>query len=418
MSEYDAVVVGGSIAGCTVATFLARQGARVALLERSPREDAYKVICTHSIQASATNTLRRLGLTEQIEAAGGLRNSAKFWARGDWIFPQPPPGVAELPYGYNIRRERFDPMIRSLAASTEGVDYLPGAAVIELLRDAQGRLDGVRALVDGEQEREVRARLVIGADGRDSSVAALAGLPAREKHNARFAYFAHYQDLDFPGPAAIGWFLEPGAAAVFKNDDGIAVVACVPHEDRLPEFREDLEGAYTRYLAALPEGPDLSGARRVSRIMGRLEMSNIRRRVSAPGVALVGDAAQASDPLWGVGCGWALQTGEWLAQELAGTFGSPREIDRALVRYRRKHRRQLAAHHWMISDFATGRPLNPAERILFTAAARDQVVARGMFRLATRMATPQRALTPRLLARAGWVSARAALDRARAAPTS
>ncbi len=60
MDEYDAIVVGGSIAGCTVATFLGRQGARVALLERSPKEDAYKVICTHAILPCAT--LSRFGL--------------------------------------------------------------------------------------------------------------------------------------------------------------------------------------------------------------------------------------------------------------------------------------------------------------------------------------------------------------------
>ena len=70
--DYDAVVVGASVAGCTVATFLGRQGARVALLERSPNEDVYKVICTHAIMPCATGTLRRLGLVEQIEAAGGM----------------------------------------------------------------------------------------------------------------------------------------------------------------------------------------------------------------------------------------------------------------------------------------------------------------------------------------------------------
>jgi flavin-dependent dehydrogenase len=79
------------------------------------------------------------------------------------------------------------------------------------------------------------------------------------------------------------------------------------------EFREDLEGAFARYIADLPEGPDLSKGRRVSKIMGRLDMSNIRRRATGPGVALVGDAAQATDPLVGVGCGWALQSGEWRA---------------------------------------------------------------------------------------------------------
>jgi flavin-dependent dehydrogenase len=410
---YDAVVVGGSIAGCTAATFLGRQGARVAVLERSPNEDAYKVICTHAIQASATNTLRRLGLAGQIEAAGGLRNHADFWTRRGWISPKPPAGVKELPYGYNIRRERLDPMIRSLATSTEGVDYMPAATVSDLIHDETGRPCGVRAAVGGE-DREVRARVVVGADGRDSKVAERAGLPAKVKQNARFAYFAHYEDLEFAGALpATGWFLEPGAAAVFVNDDRISVVSCMPHKDRLPEFREDLEGAFARYIADLPDGPDLSTGRRVTKIMGRLDMSNIRRRVSSPGVALVGDAAQASDPLWGVGCGWALQSGEWLAEELEGAFGSNREIDRALARYRRRHRRLLAMHHWMICDFATGRPLNPLERMLFRAAAHDQNLARAMFRLGTRLATPQRVITPALIARVVWVNARLALKPAR-----
>jgi len=409
MDEYDAVVVGGSVAGCTAATFLGRQGARVALLERSPKEDAYKVICTHAILASGTGTLRRLGLAEQIEAAGGLRNAADFWTRRGWVRPRPPSGVKELPYGYNIRRERLDPMIRSLATSTDGVDYLPGATVTELIRDEAGRPRGVRAVVGGE-EREVRARVIIGADGRDSKVAELAGLPVKIKPNARFAYFAHYKNLTIPsGKPVTIWNLEPAGAATFVNDDGITVVGCMPTKDQLPEFREDLEGAFVRFFADLPEMPDLSAGERVSKIMGRLEMSNIRRRASGPGVALVGDAAQATDPLVGVGCGWALQSGEWLANELDGMLSSDRDVDRALGRYRRRHRRALAGHHRLISDYSTGRPLNPLERMLFTAAPRDQHVARAVHMLLGRMATPQRILTPGLIARAGWVSARAAL---------
>jgi menaquinone-9 beta-reductase len=415
VDEYDAVVVGGSVAGCATATFLGRQGARVALLERSPNENAYKVICTHAIMPCATGTLRRLGLAESIEAAGGLRSHADLWTRRGWVRPRPRAGAKELPYGYNIRRERLDPMIRSLAACTEGVDYLPGATVTELIRDHAGRPRGVRATVGGE-DREVHARVVIGADGRDSKVAELAGLPAKVKPNGRFIYFAHYKDLTVPsGKPLTLWNLEPGGTSAFVNDDGITVMVCAPTKDQLPEFREDLEGAFVRYLADLPEGPDLSAGRRVSKIMGRLDMSNIRRRASGPGVALVGDAAQATDPLVGVGCGWALQSGEWLASELEGALSSDRDVDRALGRYRRRHRRALAVHHWMICDYSTGRPLRPMERMLFTAAPRDQHVARALHMLLGRMATPQRILTPGLLARAGWVSARVALTKATSA---
>ncbi len=122
-------------------------------------------------------------------------------------------------------------MIRSLAASTEGVNYLPGATVTEMIRDRRGRPRGVRAAIDGK-DREVHARVVIGADGRDSKVAELARLPAKIKPNARFAYFAHYKDLKMTRVKPVtAWILEPGAAAAFVNDDGITVVGCMPNRD-------------------------------------------------------------------------------------------------------------------------------------------------------------------------------------------
>jgi flavin-dependent dehydrogenase len=413
VGDYDAVVVGASIAGCTVATLLGRQGARVALLERSPNENAYKVVCTHAIMPCATDTLRRLGLVGRIEAAGAVRNAADIWTRRGWVRPAPSDAVKELPYGYNIRRERFDPMIRSLAAGTDGVDYLPGATVTELMCDRAGRPSGVRAAV-GNRDREVHARVVIGADGRNSKVAQLAGLPAKIKPNGRFFYFAHYENLIVPSAKPMTlWNLEPGGAAAFVNDDGITVMVCSPTRDELPRFREDLEDAFVRYFDDLPEGPDLSAGRRVTKIMGSLDMSNIRRRAAGPGVALVGDAAQTSDPLVGVGCGWALQSGEWLASELDGALSSDSDVDRALRRYRLRHRRALGAHHWMISDYSTGRPLNLMERALFTAAPHDQHVARTLHMLLGRMGTPQRIITPGLIARAAWVSVRVALARAR-----
>jgi menaquinone-9 beta-reductase len=404
-ADYDVVIVGASIAGCTAATLLGRQGARVALLERSPDPDAYKVICTHAILACATPTLRRLGLVEQIEAAGGLRNHGEFWSRYGWACPEPPAGVEALPYGYNIRRERLDPMMRSLAAGTEGVDFVSGATVVDLLRDPSGRPDGVRVTMGGET-REVRARVVIGADGRDSKVARLAGLRARVRPNARFIYFAHYKNLPTPKPIRI-WNLEADGAATFANDDGITLVNCAAHKNRLAEFREDLEGAYMRFIASVPGMPDLATGERVTKIMGRLEMSNLRRHASAPGIGLIGDAAQASDPLWGVGCGWALESGEWLADALDGSLGTNREIDRALEGYRRRHRRQLAAHHWMIADYSTGRSLRPTEKLLLRAAVHDQEVARALHKLINRMATPQRIFTPALIARAAWANVRA-----------
>src|SRR3954449_8990405 len=141
MTDYDAVVVGGSIGGCTAATLLARQGARVAVVERHADPDFYKALCTHFIQASATPTIERLGLAERIEAAGGVRNGLEMWTRYGWVRPNPGADYPYPPSGYDIRREKLDPMLRELTAGTDGVDLLLGETATALLRD-HGRPHG------------------------------------------------------------------------------------------------------------------------------------------------------------------------------------------------------------------------------------------------------------------------------------
>jgi flavin-dependent dehydrogenase len=134
-------------------------------------------------------------------------------------------------------------------------------------------------------------------------------------------------------------------------------------------------------------------------MIGKLDVPNVRRPAGRPGVAFVGDAAQASDPVWGVGVGFALQSAAWLADELAGAITAGADPDPALERYRRRHRRQLALHHMQMSDFAGGRDLNPLERAMHRAAARDPQTARMMAQLAARAEPLDQVMRPRRMAR-------------------
>ena len=116
-TPYDVAIVGASLAGCATATFLGRAGKRVALLERHADPGAYKHLCTTLIQASAEPAIQRLGLDGAMARAGGLRPSTAVWTRWGWITD------ADGARGFTIRREKLDPMIRELAASTPGVDF-------------------------------------------------------------------------------------------------------------------------------------------------------------------------------------------------------------------------------------------------------------------------------------------------------
>ncbi|MFF1494329.1 NAD(P)/FAD-dependent oxidoreductase [Streptomyces sp. NPDC058304] len=409
--DCDVVISGASLAGSAAAILLARRGARVALLERRSDPEAYKVLCTHSITANAYPVLDELGLVPALEKAGAVRNEARWYTRWGWIEPRAAPAGPELPYAYNIRRSILEPLIRSRAAQTPGVDLLLGHHVTGLVREA-GRTVGVRASTP-EGEREIRACLVVGADGKDSAVAKFAGVPATQYENARFGYLAHFRNLPLRGGIGQTWFLDPDMAYAFPNDDGVTVLAVLPDKKRLPAFREDLEGSFFEFVRALPEAPPIDSAERITKIIGSVNYPLHRRKPTAPGVALIGDAALTGDPLWGVGCGWALHSAQWLAEAVASAATGRGDLDRSLVAYARTHRRRLSGHQRLAADFATARPFNPVERLVFSAAARDESVARHMHLFASRLIGPLRFLNPLALAKASAVNIR---HRAAAAP--
>ncbi|MYW12341.1 NAD(P)/FAD-dependent oxidoreductase [Streptomyces sp. SID2563] len=402
--DYDVIISGASVAGSAAAIMLARRGARVALLERRSDPAAHKVLCTHYLQPCSYPVLDELGLVPALEKAGAVRNEARWYTRWGWIEPKAAPSGPELPYAYNIRRSTLDPMIRSHASGTPGVDLLAGHAVTGVIREA-GRTVGVHA-TGPDGPTELRARLVVGADGKDSPVARFAGIPAKSHENERFSYFAHFRNLPLRDGITHSWFLEPDVAYAMPNDDGVTVVAVIPDKKRLPAFREDLEGAYLDFVRALPDGPAIDAAERITKITGTVNYPLHSRRAGAPGVALIGDAALTSDPLWGVGVGWALQSAQWLAEAVAPALTGRGDVDRALTAYARRHRRGLAGHQHLAADYAKARPFNPFERLMFSAAARDAGMARHMHLFASRIIGPLRFLNPVALARASAVNLR------------
>ena len=408
-SQYDAVVVGASVAGCSVATLLGRAGARVALVEQRPDPQAYKVMCTHYIQASATPTLQRLGLAQRIEAAGGVRNGFEMWSRFGWVRPPLAQDYAYPRYGYDIRREILDPMVREMAAQTPGVELLLGRTVTGLLGVGQ-RPEGVTVRTRDGAASDLHALVVIAADGRGSDVARIAGVKARVLPHDRFGYFAYYRDLPLvSGERSQMWLLDPDVAYAFPQDGGLTLLATFQSKDRMSWFKRDVEANFEAVFRDLPDAPDLSRGERVSKIMGKLELPNTMRPAGQPGLAFVGDAAMAADPVWGIGCGWAFQSAGWLADEIAGEFAAtPSEagVDAALERYRKRHRRELAGHYLVTSDYASARAFNPLERLLFSAAAQDEKCADGFAAFGARTIKPTDAAFGRLVARAVRVNAR------------
>jgi 2-polyprenyl-6-methoxyphenol hydroxylase-like FAD-dependent oxidoreductase len=400
--KHDVLIVGASLAGCTAAILFAQRGLKVALIERNPDVKHYKKMCTHFIQASATPTLQRLGIAGKIEAAGAIRNGIDFWTRWGWIVDTMDDGKHPA-YGYNVRRSVLDPTLRQLAIQTSGIEFMPGLTANNLL-EADGRFKGIEATDREGGKRELKARLVVAADGRHSRMAELSGVKTTRKAHNRFGYFAHYRGLIDSGKRSRMWFLEPDIAYTFPNEDDVTVVACMIAKDKLPEWKRNPEERFERFVAELPEGPRLSEATRVSELFGMVDMTNTVRPAAHKGLAFVGDAAMANDPLWGVGCGWAFQSAEWLVDSTAEALVENKNVDTAIDRYRKKHKSELAGHEFLISDYATARPFNAIEKLMYSAAARDKSLAHRFLLFGQRSIGALEFLSPRAIARSAWVN--------------
>jgi len=405
-SAYDAVIVGGSLAGCATAIQLGRAGLRVALVEKKPDPDSFKRICSHFIQASGVPTLERLGLLEPMEAAGARRPQVRIWSQWGWI--ESPPDRA--PRGVNLRREILDPMVRAIADETPNVEMMLGWSAERLLREGDA-FAGVAVRSPGGEERELRARLTVGADGRDSKIAELSGVPTKTYPHNRFAYGGYFEGgAPANSPDATAWFLNPQWCAAFPTDSDLTFYAAMPTKDRLPEFKRDPERAIVDFLSNVPDAPPIREGHLVAPVMGKIEMTNRMRKPVAPGLALIGDAALATDPLFGVGCGWAFQSAEWLADSVRPALQGAEPLEKGLERYRRRHAKELRGHAYFIHDYSTGRCFNPAERLMWSAATRDQELALVLERFGTRQIRPAQML-PRALPRSILVNARYALAR-------
>ncbi|HEV7400734.1 MAG TPA: NAD(P)/FAD-dependent oxidoreductase [Solirubrobacterales bacterium] len=405
-ADYDVAIAGASLAGCATAILLGRAGFSVALVEKRPDPSAFKRTCSHFIQASGVPALERLGMLEPVMEAGGLRTRMRAWTPWGWIeAPEKRAGQ-----GVNLRRELLDPMLREAAAATPGVELMLGLGAHGLLRDGEA-VRGLTARARDGEETELRANLVVGADGRDSHLAQLAGVSEKILPHGRFAYGAY-----FDGPPAAPdntstiWMLDPHWAAAFPTDSGLIFYAAMPTKERLPEFRRDPEAALVSFIAGIPEAPPIGVSQLVGDVLGKIEMPNRVRVPVAPGLALAGDAALAVDPLFGIGCGWALQSAEWLTDSVTPALRGAEPLQSGLDRYRRRHRKELRGHSFIVNDYATGRRLQWGERMLFAGAARDPEVAAAFDEIGTRRAKPGRTMA-KALPRAIAVNARHSLAR-------
>jgi menaquinone-9 beta-reductase len=365
---------------------MARAGHRVTILERNFDRHSFKRVCTHLIQNAAIPTLQRMGLLEPMLQAGAKPSILKIWFRDHWIpmSPNQPTDDHGPTWNLNLRREVLDPMVKQLALSTPGVEMRFGTSLESLIR-TKGRVVGVCINHDGHRQA-IQASLVVGADGRHSRTASLAKFPTREYANIRGGWGAYYRNVRFGNDSDTHfWLLEPDIAYAFPTDSGLTLLATITTPDKLKIWKKNIQGNHWEALQKLPGGTDFSQAERVSDFFGMMKAPGYYRKPDfQPGMTLIGDAALTTDFVWGDGCSNAFRSAEMLAQAIgpASYVQKPRDFDKAVVRYAKKHR-SLYYAHLHNSVYSRREKLEWLRSQIFQAARTNERVRQLMFEVQT-----------------------------------
>lgn len=390
---YDVIVVGGRIVGASTAGLLARQGFTVLLLEKSTFPSP--TVSCPVVFGNALEILSRFGAEEVVDRLGAPR--LRLYGT-DFGFERV---VGHLPayqgrdYAYSIRRERLDEAVARHVAALPNVTLEEGFTVTELIREA-GRVVGVRGRRQGDAPVELRARyVVVGADGRNSSVARMVNAREYARKPARgYIYYAYYRNVrPLEEPSAMSYRTIPGAGVlVFDADDDLTVFSLGGTNPGFEEARKDPEGTMLSVLRSIPALADrIKDAERVTPVKGLAPTGQFRRQAYGPGWALVGDAGQRFDPVTGQGIYQGLHAADLLTQALVQVRDG-RAWNAALSEFHRRRDRDTRQAYDYAAMEAQLKPANWLTRRLIKHMAADPAVRMRYFGT-TNGATPAEELS-------------------------
>ena len=384
----DAIVVGARCAGSAAAIALARAGRRVVALDRVsfPAD----TISTHLLWPGGLAEIQALGALPGVEAIGAPRMHIGFAAAAGLEVRGTFTAIHGIDYAMCVRRIALDAELVA-AAREAGAVLREGARVKKLLRD-RGRVAGVRYENAEGEAAELRAPLVIGADGRRSTVARLTGAsePYRSSPSGRACYYAYWRDADpaWRGVAA-QWREGTDLGTAFPCDEGLVLVLLQPAVERIEEFRADLVGTYRETVGRIPGLRErLDGCELVTKVRSATGIESYFRRSTGPGWALAGDAGHFKDPVTAQGIRDALRHGRLLGEGAAPVLDDPTALDAALETWELARERDCLAVYQWTNRLARGEEVTPLEVEMYREAAGNAARARKLLDVFSRTRPP------------------------------
>jgi 2-polyprenyl-6-methoxyphenol hydroxylase-like FAD-dependent oxidoreductase len=293
---YDIITVGGGLAGAALAKVMAEQGARVLVLET---ETQFKDrVRGEWIASWGVAEARALGIYDAIMAAGG--HELRWWnsavrGRRD-LLTTTAPGVSSLSFYHPHMQEAL-----LAAARHAGADVRRGARVQAITTNGRPT---VIAHIEGHA-REIPTRLVVGADGRNSTTRRWAGFAVHRDADQILVAGVLFDEMDISDDGAHTWrdFRSGRVALLFPQGHGrVRAYLCYLTHAEAPLSGDAAMPRFIEYCQQAGAPAQYYGK---AKAVGPLAtFRGADTWVAHPynqGVALLGDAAATSDPTWGQG---------------------------------------------------------------------------------------------------------------------
>lgn len=374
-SAFDALIIGGGPGGSAAATFLAKAGRRVLLLEKEvfPRFHIGESLLPYN-----RNIFAEMGVLPKLEAAGLIhKTGAQFHL-----------GTAEKSLNLVFRNGRFTRETTAFQVERSTFDHLllqhareSGADVREGWTVTRFRNEGSHVVVEARDpdgdEHSFPGAFLLDASGRGNLTGNQENLRELYQNHRKLAVFGHFtrvaRDEGEKGGDSVIVRLENKWFWLIPIGPEKTSVGCVLEKDEFARLRQTPREVFESIWQSSPAmRARMSGAKPVGEIQTTSDFSYTNRRLVGPRLLRIGDAAGFMDPIFSAGVYLAMSSGKLAAQAVTDSLAAGDDGRQRLQRYEKTIRHSMNAYWRLVEGFYT-QPfvellMEPSHRLSIPAA--------------------------------------------------